>query len=144
VNQHGRQKPKRLESASRRTRTRTGGDLAWRHELLLEASASVEWDWEVESGRVALEGDVAGLLGAGTPVVTIQDVLELIHPEDRRMHQASLEHALVKGRGPYTSAFRIVRPDDGRIVFIEDRGWVSWEDDFATLRVTGFLFRLSA
>ncbi len=143
MNERKRQRPRR-ETRIAEVRARSGQELARRHELLLEASSCVGWEWEVESGSVFLEGDVARLFGISSSesVASIQEFLGLVHPEDRLMHQESLKRALVKGRGTYCSAFRIVRPDDGRVVFVEDRGSIGWGDDYSSLRVTGYLFEI--
>lgn len=141
-----RQRPKRTDRhpVRRSSPVREAEELARRYDQLLEAAGCVEWQWDVETGRVVLEGDAAERLGltAACRITSIHDLVELVHPDDRFLHQTSLKQALLKGRGPYSSAFRIVRPDDGRVVFIEDRGVVDWEQDYSTLRVVGYLFEI--
>lgn len=134
----------RLDPRVTALRVRRAEDLARRHELLLATAGCLGWEWEVETGSVYLEGDAFAFAGLPSPesVATIQEFLGLVHPEDRQMHQESLKRALVRGRGPYTSPFRLIRRDDGRAVFVEDRGLVGWGEDYSSLRVTGYLFEL--
>ena len=145
MGQQGRQRPRKADGGAprRSTPVRAAEELFRRHELLLDVSGCVGWQWDVDTGRVSLEGDAARLgLPPDQPVAFIHDFVDLVHHEDRQLFQESLKQALLRGRGPYTSAFRIVRPDDGRVVLVEDRGTVDWESDYSTLRVTGYLFEL--
>ena len=145
MGQQGRQRPRKADGGAPRRRSPVQGaaELARRHELLLDVSGCVGWQWEVDTGHVSLEGDAARLgLLPDQSVAYIHDLVDLVHHEDRQLFQESLKQALLRGRGAYSSAFRIVRPDDGRVVFLEDRGTVDWENDYSTLRVTGFLFQI--
>jgi PAS domain S-box-containing protein len=46
--------------------------------------------------------------------------MALVHPEDRKRHRRIVEDAVEHGT-PYHSVFRIIRPDNGKVVWLEER-----------------------
>ncbi|MBD0315034.1 MAG: PAS domain-containing protein, partial [Microcoleus sp. T3-bin5] len=51
---------------------------------------------------------------------TVEQRIALLHPEDRSQHRAIVEQA-VDTRSEYCCEFRIIRPDTGAIVWMEER-----------------------
>ena len=92
-------------------------------ERALEAARAAAWSWNLRTGRVARSKSAARLYGLerGT---RIGRGLSLIHPADRAQYRRTLRDA-VSRRGSYLCAFRLVRPSDGRIVWLEESGRVS-------------------
>ncbi|HZR47013.1 MAG TPA: PAS domain S-box protein, partial [Candidatus Manganitrophaceae bacterium] len=54
------------------------------------------------------------------PITKSEEGSALVHPEDRRRHRATIEKTAREGGG-YVMEFRIIRPDNGAVVWIEDR-----------------------
>jgi PAS domain S-box-containing protein len=86
--------------------------------LALEAADMVAWEWDpVKNERVS-----AGQLGKiyGSSVKRAEDGVALLHPDDAVSHRSVVENAVATG-GSYLSEFRIIRPEDGVVVWLEER-----------------------
>ncbi len=108
-----------------------------RLRLGLQAARMIAWDWETSINRLITIGDVSEIYGTDS----IQG-FSLLHPEDASRHQATVENALEKG-GSYHSEFRIVRPDNGEVVWIEERGEAVLDSKGGTQKLTGVLMDIT-
>jgi len=94
-----------------------------RLSLALQAGRMGSFEWTSDGNRISLSAmseEVLGLL-PGAVVATSEKVFELVHPDDRARHQAVFEQAGRSGED-FHSIFRIVRPLDGEVRWIEERG----------------------
>ncbi len=91
-----------------------------RLRLGLQAARMIAWDWEPAVNRLITVGDVSEIYGVES-VDDPQQAFSLVHPEDVLVHKSTIENSLANG-GSYRSEFRIVRPDNGEVVWIEERG----------------------
>jgi two-component system phosphate regulon sensor histidine kinase PhoR len=90
----------------------------------LAAAGVAAWQWDLRTNEFGCSEEAAGLLGLGDRRLRQpEDFWELIDAQDRVNYRAVVDRALAE-RKPYICQFRIVRPDGGRIVWIEDRGCV--------------------
>jgi PAS domain S-box-containing protein len=97
-----------------------------RLQMAIQAARMVAWTWDASTGiitRSATACDILGLppdalLGSG------EEGWNLVHPEDRANHQARVA-AAIAAKGSYVSEFRMVRPDNGSVIWVEDRGKVT-------------------
>jgi signal transduction histidine kinase len=66
----------------------------------------------------------------------------VVHPDDRAEHQARVEDAVRNGHG-WHAEFRIVRPRDGEIVWIEERATVTRDQTTGACYVTGLAWDIT-
>ena len=107
----------RAESALRETQQRF-------HEALATARMAY-WSWDSVTDKTLGSpsiGEVFGL-SPGQTVESSAFGFTLVHPEDRERHRALVEDAGAKGEGWHTE-FRIIRPRDGLVAWLEERATV--------------------
>jgi PAS domain S-box-containing protein len=110
-------------------------------ELLARVDA---WEWEPASDRVAASetaSDVYGLL-AGDTLQSSAQAFALVHPEDVERHRAIVQGATQRGEG-FRSEFRIIRPRDGQVAWLEERGSARRDPDTEALRLTGLVIDIT-
>lgn len=88
----------------------------------LRGTGIVAWEWDPRRDAVTTTSNVAEVYGLppGSDVATYTAGMRLVHPEDRARHGATVQGAVAR-KAPYFSQFRIVRPKDGRVVWMEER-----------------------
>jgi PAS domain S-box-containing protein len=94
-----------------------------RLQLALQAGQMGSFEWTSEGNRITLSPmseEVLGLL-PGHAFTTSDEGFALVHPDDRAQHQAVFEQAGRSGED-FHSIYRIVRPRDGQLRWIEERG----------------------
>lgn len=93
-----------------------------RLKAALTAGRMATWEWDPETDRITSSEYMDSLFGLppGEVLVTGSQGRDLLHPEDRDSHRA-LVGAAVRDGGSWHNEFRIVRPTDGRIVWLEER-----------------------
>ena len=93
-----------------------------RLRLAMEASASVGWDFDVESGRDVWFGDLQTIFGIASDryVTTMDDFIHHVHPDDRTRVSEAIADAR-QNRKLYAAEFRIVKPD-GTVRWLTARG----------------------
>jgi PAS domain S-box-containing protein len=95
----------------------------WRLQLALQAGRMGTFEWTSDGNRITLSvmsEEVFGLL-PGAPFTTSDEGYELVHPADRAQRQAMFEEASQRGTD-FHSRFRVVRPRDGQVRWLEERG----------------------
>jgi two-component system sensor histidine kinase UhpB len=105
--------------------------------LALEAARMVAWSWDVARDRVETTGNIADIYGVSAVEYAAQG-FAMIHPEDVEQHRDIVNQAIATGH-PYRSVFRIVRPDNGQTVWIEERAVPVSADDGQLHRLTGIV-----
>jgi PAS domain S-box-containing protein len=89
----------------------------------LEAARMATWRRDLLTGRTTASDSMArlwGLLPNQSFETHAQDY-QLLHPEDRERHRAMVGNA-VQQAGSWHAEFRAIRPRDGRIAWLEERG----------------------
>jgi PAS domain S-box-containing protein len=91
------------------------------HAALREARMT-HWEWDPEADRVAASPTMDALLGLrpGETVASSMQGFGLLHPDDRPHHQALVMQAVRNGKG-WHARFRIIRPCDGQVAWLEER-----------------------
>lgn len=72
-----------------------------------------------------------------TAVETHDDWRARVHPDDRAQAEAALRTALQSDAGSYQNEYRIVRPNDGEVRWIQARADIERGDDGRALRLRG-------
>jgi PAS domain S-box-containing protein len=67
------------------------------------------------------------------------EVLSLIHPEDRQLHEDAIRDAALKGES-FEVNLRIIRANDGEVRYINARGGPLFDDEGNMVKLTGTTF----
>ncbi|MDV2995329.1 MAG: Sensor histidine kinase RcsC [Chroococcidiopsis sp. SAG 2025] len=87
----------------------------------LEAADITAYTWNLQTGavrRLENAGNLSGL-GNGEIVGSFEQVVNLVHPDDRALFQAGIQTAIKTGT--YSCEFRIFKPD-GSVAWVLDKG----------------------
>jgi PAS domain S-box-containing protein len=84
----------------------------------LRAGRVVAWEWDLDTGYLALSDNAVDVLGWTSDVPS--DFDERVHPGDQAYHQAALQRTLSEGV-PYDVEIRFLRPD-GIVMWLKDTG----------------------
>ncbi|MBK1662738.1 HWE histidine kinase domain-containing protein, partial [Paracraurococcus ruber] len=106
--------------------------------MALDAAHMGSFEWDLATDRLSVTGGAADIFGLDprSRLDTVRDALALLHPEDRARHREACE-AASRGGGDYRSEYRIIRPRDGRVAWIEERGSLRRDPVTGALRMTG-------
>ena len=106
-----------------------------RLQLAIEVGRMVAWEWNPLDDTLITSTNLSEIYG--TPALPTGEAgLRLVHPDDRARHQAIVEQA-VATRQNYQSEFRVIRPDTGAIVWLEERGDVLLNPDGSVQKLIG-------
>lgn len=127
---------KRTEQALRRAQERLNA--------ALNAAQMAIWDWDPESDSVALSESISDLLGLppGERTCTGAEGLDRLHPEDRARQRAIAEVALHEGSG-WHDEFRVIRPSDGKVIWVEERAHITRDPVTGKRLVTGLVWDIT-
>lgn len=89
-------------------------------ELVLQDARMVAWEWDPARDVVITTRNLQEVCGI-SEVGSAEVRRGLVHPDDLPAHRALVERALETG-GKYRSEFRIMRPDTGEVVWLEEYG----------------------
>ena len=94
-----------------------------RLSLALQAGRMGSFEWTSEGNRITLSAMSEEVLGLhpGTEIATSEAFFALVHPDDRARHQATFDEAGGTGHD-FHSIYRVVRPRDGAVRWMEERG----------------------
>ncbi|MGN6727249.1 MAG: ATP-binding protein, partial [Tepidisphaeraceae bacterium] len=106
----------------------------------LAAAQMAAWTWDPQTDDVSLSETAAEVFGLqpGQSIRTGSDGLSLLLPQDIARHQMIVGRA-IEQNDAFTSEFRIVRPLDGKIAWLEQRGQVFRDASTGQSRVTGLV-----
>ncbi len=115
-----------------------------RLRMALAAARMIAWEYDLNAGRLAISGDAASLYNLPREAIPDRAVAayRLIHPADRPRHRKAVETAIQTVDG-YVSQFRLVRPDDGSILWLEDRGQALSGGPGGSVRLTGVVIDIT-
>jgi PAS domain S-box-containing protein len=96
-----------------------------RLRLALSGAQAGVWEWEISQPVISLSPELIALFGLvtqpGNTVFPRELLTELVHPEDRADAQRGVYDAIATGT-QFKLEFRLVRPVDGRMVWISSVG----------------------
>ena len=109
-----------------------------RLHMALDAARMVAWEYDPVADRILASDNYSEVYGLvpGIPLQRAADGFALVHPEDVDRHRATVNDAIRRGTA-YASSFRITRPSDGQLVWIEERGRAIVSADGRTDRLVG-------
>ena len=114
-------------------------ELESRYAATLEASASIMYDWNADTGEVTYAGTPEQMLGIPAHELNgdISRWMDRIHPEDLPRFQQEIEH-LRKERTRTSIEYR-VRREDGTYIHVQDRGRFFSPPSGEAERMVGFV-----
>ncbi|MDO8298000.1 MAG: HWE histidine kinase domain-containing protein [Caulobacter sp.] len=110
-----------------------------RVELALDAAGLGEFEWDIALDRVFVSERMKLLIGLTADSAGGQggDVaFRFVHPDDAARLREEVERGL-REEGRYTAEYRMVRPDDGRLRWMQGAGVMVADRDGARHRVIG-------
>jgi PAS domain S-box-containing protein len=121
---------KETEEALRRSEQRL--------RLALDAAYLISFEWDIQRNEVRRFASSEPALGPTQQdkPATFEDVLEVVHPDDRNLFTANVDAALQREDGEYESEFRIVRAN-GQIAWLYERGRVERDAEGHPTRLIG-------
>ena len=108
---------------------------AVRLRLAMESARMVSWTWQPQTNVISASQNLAEIYGSDA-IQSLQTGMALVIPEDRERHSAAVT-AAAKNRTGYSSEFRIVRPDNGAQVWLEERAIFTPDESAASGKLTG-------
>lgn len=108
-----------------------------RLNLALKNSRMGIFEWDIIKNKRSWDDQLQRLMGLqpGTFSGASEDFFRIIHPDDRRKAQTSIDKA-VKNKSDYETEFRVIWPD-GSIHYIVSRGKVYCNQAGIAVRLTG-------
>lgn len=94
------------------------------------------FDWDLQQNVIHLNRQMRLDWGTETETLTADELENMIHPDDREATHVEGRRALAQHE-PYAIHCRVVRPSDGRIVWIEVQGEITCDDENKPLRFFG-------
>lgn len=116
-----------------------------RLRLALTAARMVAWQWDPVEDQVVVSDNAADVFGLplNATLETSRQGFALVHPEDVERHRAKLLKA-VDECGSYQSQFRMIRPDNQDVIWMEERGHAVCDEPGRTARVVGVVMDVTA
>lgn len=132
---------KLAEAALRESESRARDNIQ-RVQLAMAAGAIIgTWFWDVPSDRFTVDEGFADAFGfdpqKGRSGLSLEDVIETVHPDDREGLIAAINAAIAKG-GAYTHQYR-TRRVDGKYYWLEANGRVELSPEGTALKFPGVL-----
>ena len=94
------------------------------------------YDWDVRRNEFVVSDQIQGDWGLTGPILTLSQAMDLVVPEDRDRTVVLVARAL-QHRESYHTQYRIRRPADGRVIWIESEGRVTHGEDGRAERFFG-------
>jgi PAS domain S-box-containing protein len=116
-----------------------------RLQSALSAAKMAAWEWEPQTDRVSASPTVSEVFGlpAGQTIASSGFGFSLVHPADLERHRAKVMEA-VQTRGRFFSEFRIIRPRDGRIAWLEEHGQAMTDPRTGKVHIVGVVTDVTA
>jgi PAS domain S-box-containing protein len=108
----------------------------------LAAARMVAWEWDPEADVITSTETLREIYGVDR-LDTPARGFPLVHPEDRVRHEATVRAAAETASG-YVSTFRIIRPDTGAVVWLEERASARRNPRTGQLSLSGLVGDITA
>lgn len=115
-----------------------------RLQMALRAARMVAWQWNLPEDSVVVSENAATVFGLrhGTTIASSRDIFALCHTDDVEQHKAAVLRAVERGAS-YVSQFRMLRPDNGELMWLEERGRAVTNASGATERLIGVVMDIT-
>jgi PAS domain S-box-containing protein len=115
-----------------------------RLKTVLAAARMAFWEWNPATDAVTASDIVDELWGlpAGERFESRRQSVELVHPEDLAAYRAKVETA-VRERSRWHHQFRITRPCDGKVAWLEEHAYTTWDSNTGNVAVAGLVWAIT-
>jgi PAS domain S-box-containing protein len=115
-----------------------------RLRMALTAARMVAWQFDPSTGNVVVSDNAAEVFGLspGSTLKHSHQRFALVHPDDVERHGATVMKA-VKECGSYLSQFRMIRPDNKAVIWLEERGHAVSEAPGKATRLIGVVMDIT-
>ena len=117
-----------------------------RLDLALEASRLGEYEWDFAQNlfRVSRRmADITGMTAGAYSTLNSDSLWEIIHPEEREATRLAIE-AAIDADGRYDIDYRVLRPDNGRVIWVRATGVLARDAQGRPVAVCGLIRDISA
>jgi PAS domain S-box-containing protein len=123
----------RAESALRETQARL--------EEALTTARMAYWTWDPRTKSTVSSRSLDALFGLrdGETLSSRAQRFQIVHAEDQKRHRDLVESAAARGEGWHTE-FRVVRPRDGEVAWLEERATVTRDALSGEMHTTGLVW----
>ena len=105
--------------------------------LAINAADAAAFVWDIGSDVVTrLHSQEPALPVSPAGPATFEDIVQVVHPDDRALFRANVDAGLTCREGRYLSEHRLLRPD-GEIRWMSEHGQVEFAADGRPLRLNG-------
>lgn len=125
-----------LDITERKTAEEAVRDRELQLRLALQASLAIVFEWDVRNDRVRRIVSNDEALPETSGFGTFDDVVRVVHPEDRDGFRSAVSAALRSDDGLYRSEHRIVGPG-GKVRWLAESGRVDFEESGEPIRLLG-------
>ncbi|HWU98021.1 MAG TPA: ATP-binding protein [Oxalicibacterium sp.] len=111
----------------------------------LNAAKMASWEWDLQSDQLIMSDSATEVFGL-PPGEVLHDSgqgFALVHPDDVARHRTLVESAIA-AKGSWHGEFRIVRPRDGEIAWLEERGMTTCNAITGKVGTTGLVWDVTA
>lgn len=110
----------------------------------LDAAHMTYWDWDPETDHAILSDTAPNLLGLepGKTIYSSEAGSRLIHPDDLKRYSSLVRNAIDAG-GSWHCEYRIIRPRDGEIVWLEERASSKRDSETGKIRLSGIVWDIT-
>ncbi len=115
-----------------------------RLRMALAAARMVAWQWEPDTGLLHVSDNAVDVFGltSDTGLTAIEEGVSLLHPDDVEGYRGTFNRA-IEERGSYFTNYRLIRPIDGTILHMEERGNVVCDASGQVVRLVGVVMDIS-
>lgn len=107
--------------------------------LALEHSQLGDWSWDAASNTITFSRRAAEILGVSSDTRHTRESLRTdIHPDDREPARIAVDEA-IHNRTNYDLEYRVIRPNDGREIWVHAKGRGVYDSQGNILSVVGTL-----
>ena len=109
-----------------------------RLRMALVVARMVAWEWTPADRKLRVSENAADVFGLppGVGLTGIDQGLALVHPDDVGRYQETFRTAIAD-RSSYLTQYRLVRPSDGRVIWIEEQGYTVFDQPGGAARLYG-------
>jgi PAS domain S-box-containing protein len=114
-------------------------------EGALGAAGVGYYEWDPSAGEAFVSESLTELFGLVAPetIASTTHWYDVIHPDDRSRYRATIERSVAASAG-WKSEFRVVRPRDGSVAWVEERASVGSDDAARVRSVIGLVWDITA
>jgi two-component system sensor kinase FixL len=115
-----------------------------RLQSALSAGRMAAWDWDPVTDRVMASDTLPDLLGLwpGETWQSSEQWNRLVHPDDRERRK-DLAEAAGRDGGSWYGEFRVIRPRDGQVVWVEERAHAVRDPQTGKVSIAGLVWDIT-